>query len=446
MEVKRFVGRSLEEALQKTKEEFGTEAVILYTYAPERNWFQKLFGNQKFIVIAGRNINLITDGSDTEGGERQNGADQLLEEKYAPPGEEANQETTSIAEFLESIREEEESGNGAGTADVEVAVQNRQDNGSTDPDTGSPNPDTTGSSPKEKPGRRGGKSIENIESMLRDLTDLVKHDKLSQANEELFKNYKRMLENNISRVIAMNIVEQLQDEMDPDDLSDRDAVRGGIQNTIREMIPDSNPIEPGVEECNSVAMVGPTGVGKTTTVAKLAGRFVVKENCSVGLLTIDSYRLGAATQLQKVASLLEIPCRTSKNPAQFRKTLSSMTEEHDLVLIDTLGTSQNDEEKIQRLHEFFRARRPDQVHLVLSANSRDEVLLDTIQSFSPLDVDRVIFSKVDEATRLGLIINILNEINTGISYITTGQEIPKDIREAKDEELVEMILGEAEHA
>lgn len=281
--------------------------------------------------------------------------------------------------------------------------------------------------------------------MIEDLTALVKSNEMADCNETLFNTYKKMLKNNISEAIAGNIIEQIQNELPPDQLRDASAIRSAVQGALRSMIRTSGSIEYEGNGNKSVALVGPTGVGKTTTVAKLAGNFALKQQYSVGLITIDTYRLGAAAQLEKVASLLEVPCRAVRNPSEFAETMEEM-KNHDLVFIDTLGTSQYDDEKLESLQSFFQAYHPDEIHLVLSANMQDEASADSIEAFSGLDIDRVIFSKLDETNKLGLIINILQRVDAAISYITTGQEIPRDIQEAEDSELARRIIEGGSHA
>lgn len=440
MDVKRFVGRSMEEAFRKVRKEFGEDAVILYSYAPEKGFFRKLFGREKFIIIAGKNKDVPDDqipgNSGTDGKERKSKGNKskgndtivdLIKQKYDDsPGDENNQKQKNL-KCEDKI------------ADSPPAEMDFERNNNEDQKPAASDGDFQRNN-KDRESSVSDGDFQRIEGMIEDLQAVVKSNELADCNDELFQTYKQMLENNISEAIAGKIIEEIQEQLPAEQLRDHSAIRTAVRETLTSKIRTAGPIEFSGKGQKSIALVGPTGVGKTTTVAKLAGNYVLKQKYSVGLITIDTYRLGAAAQLEKVASLLEVPCESARNPSEFQEKMDEM-QEHDLVFIDTLGTSQYDQDKIRNLKSFFQASPPDETHLVLSANMHDEATEASIEAFSDLNVDRVIFSKLDETNQLGLIINILERVDAAISYITTGQEIPRDIKEAQETELAKRIIG-----
>ena len=189
-----------------------------------------------------------------------------------------------------------------------------------------------------------------------------------------------------------------------------------------------------------VALIGPTGVGKTTTIAKLAAHLKLREHRRIGLVTIDTYRIAAIDQLRKYAEILDAPLRAVATAEDLRTAVASM-HECDYVLIDTAGRSPNDAMKLSELKTFLAAANPDEVHLVLSTTASQACVELAVNRFSEVRVDRIIFTKLDEAAHLGVVLNVARKLNKGLSYITTGQDVPDDIEEGKSSRLAQLIMG-----
>jgi flagellar biosynthesis protein FlhF len=189
-----------------------------------------------------------------------------------------------------------------------------------------------------------------------------------------------------------------------------------------------------------VALVGPTGVGKTTTVAKLAANFKLVHGLRPGLVTVDTYRIAAVEQLRTYAEIIDLPLAVANEPAQMRDALESLGRV-DLVLIDTAGRSPRDEVKIRELADFLAEAKPDEVHLVLSATSAERSLRAAVERFALARADRLILTKLDEADGLGGILAAIGQANLPVSYLTTGQAVPDDIEPADRRRLARLILG-----
>ncbi|MCY6483697.1 flagellar biosynthesis protein FlhF [Clostridium aestuarii] len=192
---------------------------------------------------------------------------------------------------------------------------------------------------------------------------------------------------------------------------------------------------------NTVVLVGPTGVGKTTTVAKLAGKFALIEKKKVGLITIDTYRIGAVEQLKAYANIMSIPFEMVITLEDMENALKSM-EDCDIVLIDTTGRSSKNESQIAELNTFIQKTNTDNIYLVVSSTTKDKDVEAIIEGYKVLNFNNVIITKLDETTTYGSILNILDIANKPLSFVTTGQNVPDDLKRLSDEEICKLVLGE----
>ena len=191
----------------------------------------------------------------------------------------------------------------------------------------------------------------------------------------------------------------------------------------------------------TIALVGPTGVGKTTTLAKLAASFKLRHQRRVGLITADTYRIAAVDQLRTYANIIGLPLQVVLTPAEMRQAVHAL-KHCDVILIDTAGRSQNDACRLGELREFLEAARPHETHLVLSSTASEKVLLREAEAFVTVGVDKVILTKLDEAVSFGMVVTALRRIGRELSFFTTGQEVPDHIEVSEPRRLAELVLGE----
>ncbi len=188
-----------------------------------------------------------------------------------------------------------------------------------------------------------------------------------------------------------------------------------------------------------VAIVGPTGVGKTTTVAKLAARYTLRHGRGqVALVTTDCYRIGAHDQLRSFGKILGVPVYVASDQDELKEVVESLADKQ-LVLIDTAGMSQRDiklAEQIQTLDIDSDIK----VYLTMSANTQQRALSETVKSFSKLDLEGCILTKVDESANLGGILTTLINNNLPLAYVGVGQRVPEDLQPARADELVQMAV------
>lgn len=190
-----------------------------------------------------------------------------------------------------------------------------------------------------------------------------------------------------------------------------------------------------------IALVGPTGVGKTTTTAKLAAMYALNRGNKVALITMDIFRVGAVEQLKTYTKIMGIPLEVASTP----KELERAVERHgdcDLILIDTAGRSHKDSDKLDEMKDFLETTIQSDIYLCLSATTKDRELEEILNRFSIFPISKVVFTKLDECESVGCIVNLLLKANLQIAYFTTGQRVPEDIEVATSEKLAELILRE----
>lgn len=191
-------------------------------------------------------------------------------------------------------------------------------------------------------------------------------------------------------------------------------------------------LRPQPGRCQVVALVGPTGVGKTTTIAKIAARAAFEEGRNVAVISLDNYRIAAVEQLRSYAEIMGIRFEVVFTAEEFSLTIDELSE-YDLVLVDTAGRSPGSATQIVESAQLFSVRRPDEVHLVMTAGTLAEDMQQILENFAPLNCDQLIISKLDETRSLGGIYNISRLCSLPVSYFTVGQSVPEDIRCADPE-------------
>ncbi len=191
-----------------------------------------------------------------------------------------------------------------------------------------------------------------------------------------------------------------------------------------------------------IALVGPTGVGKTTTTAKLAAMYALNRGNKVALITMDIFRVGAVEQLKTYTKIMGIPLEVASTPKELERAVDRHAD-CDLILVDTAGRSHKDAEKLDEMKGFLEVIHAD-IYLCLSATTKDRELEEILKRFSIFDVSKVVFTKLDECESFGCIVNLLLKANLQIAYFTTGQRVPEDIEVATSDKLAELILKGAE--
>jgi flagellar biosynthesis protein FlhF len=191
-----------------------------------------------------------------------------------------------------------------------------------------------------------------------------------------------------------------------------------------------------------VHFVGPTGVGKTTTIAKLAAEQVLKHHRKVGFITSDTYRIAAVEQLKTYATILNIPLEVVFSPQDLNKAFLQL-QHCDVIFMDTAGRNFRNEMYVSELHSLMKSKGKSETFLVLSLTTKYKDMKVITNNFSKFNLDKVLFTKMDETDSYGSILNLLNEFPLKLSYITNGQNVPDDITVADENAIIGLIMGAA---
>lgn len=219
------------------------------------------------------------------------------------------------------------------------------------------------------------------------------------------------------------------------------TVKGRLGETLGRLIKFAGTLKLKKNSPRIIALVGPTGVGKTTTTAKLAAMYALNRGNKVALITMDIFRVGAVEQLKTYSRIMGIPLEVASTPKELEKAV----EKHstcDLIFIDTAGRSHKDKEKLDEMKNFLEDKIPMEVYLCLSATTKDRELEEILNRFRVFQISKVVFTKIDECESVGNMVNLLMKDNLQIAYFTTGQRVPEDIEIATPAKLADMIFRE----
>jgi flagellar biosynthesis protein FlhF len=258
-----------------------------------------------------------------------------------------------------------------------------------------------------------------------------------EFSTEVLGLYNQLRERDVQDELCKEIATQTQSIRSRRDV-DAKAV---VHQLVCDRLGEAMPLKLKKFERNVLLFLGPTGAGKTTTLAKLAGTLKFKEHLDVGMINTDTYRVGAMEHIRLYAEIMDIPLAMAYNAGELEEALQQMADK-DVVLIDTAGKNARDEVNRQELKQLVEAAKADEVFLVMSVVTGAKTCRDVIQQFSFLDDYKLIITKLDEADVWGNVLNIADYSKKGLTYVTVGQNVPDDIREANTQWLARSILGD----
>ncbi|HEU19540.1 MAG TPA: flagellar biosynthesis protein FlhF [Deltaproteobacteria bacterium] len=268
-----------------------------------------------------------------------------------------------------------------------------------------------------------------------DLWGIRKNGKLSSY---LSKAYYHLISTGITKQQACQLMETLQKNNSPDDLTDYGDTLQRLENMMRQTIERS--FGPRKADNRICAFIGPTGTGKTTTLAKLVAHHLFDRKANVGIVTMDTYRIGATDQLRKYADIMGVPIEVAKDKASLERVIRRLSE-RDMILVDTPGRSMRDEGHLLKLKDALSSVPGIETHLVLSITSSHRCMMDAARRFGMTDYDTIIFTKLDDTADCGTIYSIIEEMKKPVSYVTNGQNVPQDISEVEPGMLARIIMN-----
>ncbi|MEC9010189.1 MAG: flagellar biosynthesis protein FlhF [Planctomycetota bacterium] len=258
---------------------------------------------------------------------------------------------------------------------------------------------------------------------------------------ELFDLYTELVDSGLEEALALEFVFALKREAIPGEISDPALCRARLVKMVEDEFEAAASIAATPGQRRVVALIGPTGVGKTTTIAKLAANLKLRDGVRMGLVTVDTYRIAAVEQLRTYAEIIDLPMKVVTTSMEMRRALDEFSD-MDLVLIDTAGRSPRDELQIGELKSLLADAKVDEVHLVLSLTAGLEFLTATVEHFSSVGTSSLVLTKLDEAQELGVMLNLARRVGLPVSYLTTGQDVPDDIEPAETQRMARLVLGQ----
>ncbi|MBI1319894.1 MAG: flagellar biosynthesis protein FlhF [Candidatus Hydrogenedens sp.] len=427
-------GSSLEQAHDLMRTKFGDTAVVLNT----RN-----YAEGGVLGFFARNMVELTVAIDEPAPSAKPGVTTALQRRYAEnvaaaaqPGELAGGQTPEeLALFLRS-------------------TQARLRNQPTPPAPGEPpglrvnaqaaagDANNMVQFPQRKP-----EEADDTESLKREIREIREMMQVLYAENpgaglpaEFGPHYRRLVERGVSRKTAAALLGRVVKECDLEVLRDTRVLAERLAFEMRRMVQVTGGIGLTGGKCRRVMLCGATGVGKTTSLAKLAGQFSgVRERARVALITTDTYRIGAPEQLRVYAQIMGVPLSVADDPAALRRALQKY-EQHDLVLIDTAGGSQYNLEHLNELRAMQQAAAPHEVMLAVGAGSPMDDMRSVLSNFSCLNPTSLLFTKIDETRQYGALFSLTVESGLPVSYLSVGQGVPDDIAVASTGKIAHLLL------
>jgi len=282
--------------------------------------------------------------------------------------------------------------------------------------------------------------VQEIKSTIREMAQQFKHQQAMPLPMSLTKLYQTLLHSGINEKTAQDFIQKIYADDKKMNSNEEPQLLHDLKDAMAEKIvtlPFAN--KSAGRKPYVIALVGPTGVGKTTSIAKMATHPQIYGKYRVAFISSDTYRIAAIEQLRTFAKIAEIPLEVIYSTSEIRQVFQRHHEK-DIILIDMPGRSPSQQQHLLEMKQVIEAAQPDEIHLVLSITTRHEDLLDTIKEYRKMHINRLLFTKLDETKKPGTIFNVMDFYNTPISFITNGQEVPDDIRIAKTNDIVNLIF------
>ncbi|UMZ73380.1 flagellar biosynthesis protein FlhF [Natranaerofaba carboxydovora] len=433
MRVKKYVANTEKEAIQRIKNELGSDAIILNSKKVKRNGLWGLFGKKNAEVTVA--IDETGTGKKENNGEnnlhKDNQIKEELQNNYQAEAEkekllnkinevkqQVNQNTADSAGITDPV------GQNQNFSNQEQKLQNKESNNKT----------TEIDELKEE--------INETKSMMQNMLSEFKKMPLEEERlPPIAKKYYNNLKNQgvleeINKDMINNTLNKVTNSQLDDEYSFFKMLGQEIYSRLDYSVKKKNNNLPEI-----ITLIGPTGVGKTTTVAKLAARFTLAEKKKVGLVTVDTYRIAAVEQLKTYGDILSLPVEVVLTPQELKNAIKNFSDK-DVILIDTAGRSHRNEMQMSEIKNFIETGNPSISYLVLSLGTKYEDLKEILRKYENIRVDGYIFTKTDETETMGNILNIVSQTKTGFSYITTGQDVPDDIEKVDINKITKILLGD----
>lgn len=431
MIIKKFQGKTEEEAVSRARQELGDALVIMNVKSVKPKGVFRMFKPQQKEVTVALEDDIQTAYQPKEELSDNQAADlrkavaavsEIAREHFPQPAQQAQNAGAKIEDHqLQSGVTERRGGDGVSVQEMQKEIPGGQ---------------TTIYAP-QKPEIKEEPAVAALAKQ-----NVTGADENENSNVAFFKLlYSVMLENEVEEHVANQLIDELDRSMKPNMPIDY-----MLTNVYQKMIlkfGQPSVITPAQKGPKIVFFIGPTGVGKTTTIAKIASKFRVLDKKKVALLTADTYRIAAADQLRTYANILEVPFRVIYKPSEMESAIADY-KDYDYILVDTAGHSHHNEQQKQNMSEFVGSLDhtiEKEIYLVVSATTKYSDLISIANAYQTMTDYKLIFTKLDETTTLGNLLNLKIHTGAQMSYVTCGQNVPDDFEVFNAQETVKRLLG-----
>lgn len=398
MRVKRFTAPTVHEAMVKVKMDMGKEAVIIHTRKYKEGGFLGFFGKPMVEVTAALEEATFTPSP-------------VVAVKNPPAPQEVVTPQEVIFNSLESHL--------------------------VDKPTQAANPSSSRDHKVEK-------ELAEMKELMEQISDkLVSNEEPTIYPKKLQGFYTNMLNNEVEEKLAKKLMKSIQNKISAEDIESEEAIENTLVSSIDRIFRKARPItlKKTLTSPHIIALVGPTGVGKTTTIAKLAAKFSISDKKKVALITADTYRIAAVEQLKTFGDIMGIVVDVVYAPEELKKAIAKHSDK-DIIIVDTAGRSHKNTVQMAELKNFVEAANPSDLFLVLSSTTKFKDMVQIAKNYEDLQVEKVIFTKLDETSTYGALLNFVDHTKKYLSYITLGQSVPDDIEVASSTKIAQMIVRE----
>jgi flagellar biosynthesis protein FlhF len=383
MQVKRYIGETIQDAIFKVKADLGPEAVIIDRRKYKEGGIFGFFAKTKVEVLA--TIEVKTEAENPE-------------------------EINAIKEFINDVK----------TVDTAQESKQKKFDLQTELD-------------KNKKDNQVKTAKENLSKKIKSVRK--SNNQISTADDNIY-NY--LLAQGVESRFVTKFIRELEKE---EDFTEDTSFKENLPKFCKKYFDFNSGINLNSKQ-KVVSFIGPTGVGKTTTIAKVAAIFSVEKNKKVGLITADTYRIAAVEQLQTYSDIIDLPFAVSYSGDKLKDLIENSFNDCDLVLIDTPGSSWKDQLQLGRLKMYTEADFIDETHLVVSMNTKSSDLKSIINKFGSLNPDHMLLTKLDETESYGDLINLKENYGLPFSFLSFGQDVPEDIEAAESDNLRKYLFGD----
>jgi len=479
MKVKKYTGETMQDVIFQVKADLGPEAVIVNKRKSKKGGFFGFFGKEMFEVVAALEAKSGGPDNSVQKSPAQNKNLQADDEQVDDVVEISNhgrkarrdersdiQKTASedpenknaIKEFISDLKTAADAAEEKENKIIEEKKNNfrkqlnKQQNYHQDNQQQSKQQETSASKLEVKESHNSQKNEEidkqNTKKNERNLTAAQKlqskfqNKKTGSSENKNLNNSNQLYNYLLDQGVESRNVNLFLKEMDAEiESADHEDFEEQLKDFLASYFAANTEIELDSEQ-KVVSFIGPTGVGKTTTMAKIAAHFAVENDKKVGLITADTYRIAAVEQLQTYSKIIDIPFAVCYSSSKLEEMIRGQFRNCDLILIDTPGSSWKDQQQLSRLKDFVNHNFVDEVHLLLSLNTKSSDLRNVVSKFSELEPDRALLTKLDETSTYGEMINLKENFDLSLSYLTCGQDVPEDLETAGADQIYKYLFGD----